>query len=44
MQERQGGGYEPPIVIEPDGGPIPPYRPVVTDGPDEHPDFPTRKA
>jgi hypothetical protein len=28
VRERQAGDYEPPILREPDGGPIPPWRPV----------------
>jgi hypothetical protein len=27
VRERQDGGYTPPVLAEPVGGPIPPWRP-----------------
>lgn len=31
MRERQDGGYQPPILAEPKGGPIPEWRPANDD-------------
>ncbi len=29
VRDRQDGDYHPPILAEPSGGPIPPWRPIV---------------
>lgn len=34
MRDRQDGDYQPPILVEPVGGPIPPWRPIPDDSPD----------
>lgn len=31
VRERQDGDYEPPILTEPAGGPVPPWRPAEDD-------------
>lgn len=39
LRDRMAGDYTPPILVEPAGGPIPPWRPI-----EALPDIPTRKA
>jgi hypothetical protein len=34
LRERQDGGYRPPVVTEPDGGPIPQWQPPTGDDDD----------
>lgn len=40
LRARMDGDYQPPVAVEPAGGPIPPWRPPAA----EPTDFPARKA
>lgn len=33
VRDRQAGDYTPPVLAEPRGGPIPPWRPAPGDSP-----------
>lgn len=35
VRERQDGHYEPPVLSEPTGGPIPQWQPIPDDSPPE---------